>query len=262
MRLKIALRNLVISQIIIIIFLIFAYLVWFPYSFSDLGGFTETALMLIFVDLVLGPLLVFIVFKEGKKYLKFDINVLLAIQVAAFLFGAHALFLKHPAYIVFTGDRFTLTNVSHLYPQQTWHTQFKKSFFSSPKFVVAKLPSDALKQSNLILDIVFNQTPDLDRRPEYYHSFEKHTETTLAKSIPINKLLSNTKTKQKLAEFLEQHGGKPEAYAYFPLSGNNKKEFIWVFDRVSAKPIGLIDSDPWIKDIVDENKPKTQKRMI
>jgi len=67
MRLKIALRNLVISQFIIIIFLIFAYLVWFPCSFSDLGDYTETALMLIFVDLVLGPLLVFIVFKENKN---------------------------------------------------------------------------------------------------------------------------------------------------------------------------------------------------
>ncbi len=262
MRTKIALRNLYISQAIILLFLVFAYFTWFPYSFATLGGFTKTAFMLIFVDLVLGPLLVFIVFKEGKKYLKFDINVLLTIQIAAFVFGAYSLFLKHPAYVVFTGDRFTLTNVSHIYPQQTWLNNLKSSFFSSPKFVVAKLPDDAATQSNLILGIVFNQMPDIDKRPEYYQPFEQHIKTTLDKSIPVDKLLLDTNTKLKLAEFLKQQGGKTEDYAYFPLSGNNKKEVIWVFDRDSTKPVGIINSDPWGEGIVKENKPKTQKRTI
>ncbi len=84
MRYKIAIRNLLISQAIIILFLVFAYFVWFPHSFTQLGGFHETAFMLIFVDLVLGPLLIFIIYREGKKYLTFDINILLAIQLGAF----------------------------------------------------------------------------------------------------------------------------------------------------------------------------------
>jgi len=66
MRIKIALRNLFISQTIIVLFLIFAYLVWFPHSFAKLGGFYDTAFMLILVDLVLGPFSVFIIYKEGN----------------------------------------------------------------------------------------------------------------------------------------------------------------------------------------------------
>jgi len=245
MRTKIALRNLYISQTIIILFLVFAYFLWFPHSFIQLGGFSKTAFMLIFADLILGPLLVFIIFKEGKKYLKFDINVLLAIQIGAFAFGAYSLFLKHPAYAVFAGDRFSLTNVSAIYPQQSFISGIKTHFFSSPKFVVASLPKDTKAQSDLILNIVLNQAPDIDKRPAHYEPLEyEKFKTLLSKSIPIKHLLQNNH--KKFVDFYDKHGGKPSDYAYFPLTGNNKKSVIWVFDRNSLEPIGIVDSDPWV----------------
>jgi len=246
MRTKLALRNLYISQAIILAFLIFAYFVWFPYSFSKLGGFSETALMLIFVDLVLGPLLVFIVYKEGKRFLRFDINTLLAIQLAAFAFGAYSLYLKHPAYAVFSGDRFSLTNVSNVYPQQHWFKQFKTSFFSSPQFVVTKSPKDHKERNALMFSVLLESAPDIDKRPEYFHPFTQNIDAVFAKSIPLNQLFQNNKTKEKLTQFYKQHGGKPSDYAYFPLVGNNKKDMIWVFKRSTAQAIGIIDSDPWL----------------
>ena len=246
MRIKLALRNLYISQAVIFAFLLFAYFVWFPHSFSKLGGFSETALMLIFVDLVLGPLLVLIVYKEGKKLLRFDINVLLGIQLFAFVFGAYSLYLKHPAYAVFSGDRFTLTNVSNVYPQQPWLQQFKTSFFSSPQFVVTKLPEDHKERNALMFSVLLGGAPDIDKRPEYFEPFMPNIDAIFSKSIPINQLFQNSKTKEKLTQFYKQHGGKPSDYAYFPLRGNNKKDMIWVFKRSTAQAIGIIDSDPWL----------------
>ena len=246
MRIKLALRNLYISQAVIFAFLLFAYFVWFPHSFSKLGGFSETALMLIFVDLVLGPLLVLIVYKEGKKLLRFDINVLLGIQLFAFVFGAYSLYLKHPAYAVFSGDRFTLTNVSNVYPQQPWLQQFKTNFFSSPQFVVTKLPEDHKERNALMFSVLLGGAPDIDKRPEYFEPFMPNIDAIFSKSIPINQLFQNSKTKEKLTQFYKQHGGKPSDYAYFPLRGNNKKDMIWVFKRSTAQAIGIIDSDPWL----------------
>jgi len=245
MRKKIVLRNLYISQAIIFVFLVFAYLVWFPHSFAKLGGFNKTALMLIFVDLVLGPLLVFIVYREGKKYLTFDINVLLGIQLFAFAFGAYSLFLKHPAYAVFSGDQFTLTNVSHIHPQQHWLEQFKTSFFSSPQLVVTKAPQNNKKRNDLIFSILLESAPDIDKRPEYFESFIENIDAVFSKSIPINLLFQDSKAREKLDQFLKKHDKQANDYAYFPLSGNSKKDMIWVFDRSTAKPVGIIDSNPW-----------------
>jgi len=246
MRTKIVLRNLYISQAVIFIFLAFAYLIWFPHSFSKLGGFGDTALMLIFVDLILGPLLVFIVFKEGKKYLAFDINVLLAIQLGAFIFGAYSLYLKHPAYAVFTVDRFTMANVSQLYPQQHWLKQLSSSFFSSPQFVIAKSPNDAEKRNMLMFDVLLKGEPDINERPALFEPLDKHIPSIFSKSIPLNQLFQNTKTKKKLAQFYKEKSGKPNDYAYFPLAGNNKKDMIWIFNRATAQPVAIIDSDPWV----------------
>lgn len=258
MRIKVALRNLIISQLIIILFLVFAYVTWFPYSFSTLGGFTKTALMLVFVDLVLGPLLVFIVFKEGKKYLKFDINVLLGIQIIAFAFGAYSLFLKHPAYAVFTGDRFTLTNVSEIYPYQPWHKDFSRLFLSSPMLVIAKLPDDEQQKSNLILDIVLNQQPDIDKRPQFYHAFAAHIDTVFSKSLSVENVFSDEIAKQKLQQFLKQNNGKVADYAFFPLRGNDKKDVIWAFNRKTTLPVDIIESDPWL---IQELQQKTQQPL-
>lgn len=241
-RTKIALRNLYISQSIIILFLLFAYLAWFPHSFSKLGGFNKTALMLIFVDLILGPLLVFIVYKENKKYLKFDINVLLAIQLVAFVYGAYALYLKHPAYAVFNNNKFTLTNVSNIYPQQPWEEQLKTTFFSSPKLVTAHLPKNPKERKGLIFDIVLSGEPDINDRPEFYRPMKENIQAVFSKSIPLKQLFVNPESKQILTEFIQKLGGQVTDYAYFPLSGNNRKEMIWVFDRSTHKPVGIIDS--------------------
>jgi hypothetical protein len=247
LRIKIALRNLIISQVLIILFLVFAYFTWFPYSFSLLGGFTRTALMLIFVDLILGPLLVFIVFKEGKKYLQFDINVLLSIQIMAFIFGAYSLFLKHPAYAVFTGDRFTLTNVSEIYPYQPWQKNISTLFLSSPQLVVAKIPENKDEKSKLLLDVILNQKPDIDKRPHYYQPLRAHLETVLTSRLQPDTIFSTNNAQQKRKDFLQQHGGNINDYAFFPLRGNNKKDVIWAFSRKTFSPVGIIESDPWVQ---------------
>lgn len=220
---------------------------WFPYSFTLLGGFTKTALMLIFVDLVLGPLLVFIVFKEGKKYLNFDINVLLGIQILAFIFGAYSLFLKHPAYAVFTGDRFTLTNVSEIYPYQPWHKSLGRLFLTLPKLVVAKLPENDAEKSRLILDVVLRQKPDIDKRPEYYQALEENLQHVLSKSLKVHTVFNDEMSKQKLNDFIKKQGGNVTDYAFFPLSGNNKKDVVWVFNRTPFTPAGIIEINPWLQ---------------
>ena len=202
--------------------------------------------MLIFVDLILGPLLVFIIYKKDKKYLTFDINVLLSIQLFAFFWGAYSLYLKHPAYVVFVGDRFTLTNVSHLYPQLPWFEQLKTNFFSSPKFVIAKAPGNTKERNALLFEVMLNGAPDIDERPEYYEPFKKHLDSVMNKSLNSEQLFSTSSNKNKLDEFIKQHGGIVDDYSFFPLIGNNKKEMIWVFDRATAKPVDIIDSDPWV----------------
>ncbi|MEB8434187.1 hypothetical protein OO007_18260 [Cocleimonas sp. KMM 6892] len=244
MRYKIALRNLYISQSIIILFLIFAYYIWFPYSFSELGGFFKTAWMLIFVDLILGPFLVFFIYKDNKKYLKFDINVLLAIQLIAFIFGAYSLYLKHPAYAVFNNDRFIITNVSNIYPKPSFSEHFKNYFFSKPDLVMINFPKDDDEKKFLAMEIVFGGQPDINSRTKYFEPLKNHIDLFFKKSLQLEELVFDTKTKKQLDLIANKHNGTLKDYAFFPLMGNNQKPMIWAFDKKTAKPVGIMNIDP------------------
>ncbi|MEH6456117.1 MAG: hypothetical protein V7749_07335, partial [Cocleimonas sp.] len=50
---------------------------------------------------------------------------------------------------------------------------------------------------------------------------------------------------EKLRLFNSKHKNNYNDFTYFPLKGNNKKDMIWVFDKKTAVPIGIIDIDPW-----------------
>jgi hypothetical protein len=251
MRSKIALRNLFISQIIILIFLLFSYFAWFPYSFSWLGGFYETALMLIFVDLVLGPLLVFIVYKENKKHLKFDINVLLAIQLSAFVFGAYSLYLKHPTYVVFSGDRFTLVNKSQISPHGVRFDQLKPSVFS-PTFVYAKLPDDSQLQIDFMLGVDLRNESKLEHRSDFYHPLETYMNIVLNSGIEPSQFLMDKSTKKILNKFIKDNGRTTKDYVFFPLQGNNNKKLVWAFEKETFKPVETLEIDPYKFKIISK----------
>jgi len=247
MRIKIALRNLFISQIIIILFLVFAYLMWFPYSYSLLGGFHKTALMLVLVDIVLGPLLVFIVYKKDKKYLTFDINVLLSIQLAAFVYGAHALYLKHPVYNVFVDDRFKLVNVSYTSPDEIRFESLKTSFFTKPKMAYTELPSDLTERTQFMLGVDLFGDRDIDQRADLYQPHIQALDKILDRQLNPSILFSSNENESKLKKFIKKHGGSISDYAFFPISGNNQKEAIFAMNNKNGEAVGIIDMNPKLK---------------
>ncbi len=65
---------------------------FFPTLFIGISDFKEVASIIISVDLILGPLLTFVVFQPQKKTLKFDLSVIAAVQMSALVYGAFALY--------------------------------------------------------------------------------------------------------------------------------------------------------------------------
>src|SRR5688572_1913520 len=89
---------------------------WYPPGLFHMAR-ADTLLMLIGgVDLVLGPLLTLIVFKQGKKSLKFDLTVIALLQVAALVFGLHTVWQSRPVFLVASDTRMTLLYANEIDP--------------------------------------------------------------------------------------------------------------------------------------------------
>jgi len=214
---------------------------FFPGLFIEVTDFTEVASIIVSVDLVLGPLLTFVVFNPNKKkkLLYLDFAVIAVIQISALLYGAYSLFQIHPLYVAFNVDRFTIVTAKDAEPKKAKLSEFKVSKLDAGKMAFAKMPSDLEKQNELLLTATMGGE-DLEQREEYYESVEDNLSSILIKSLDPVLLTADKKVNKKIQKL----GLKIDDYAFLPLN-SMKKDAILVINKKTAKPVATIDADPW-----------------
>ncbi len=92
------------------IFVVLSYLIilhWYPDYYFFLDGGIRAIATIFLVDVVLGPGLTLLVFKPGKKSLKFDMSVILSVQLLALTWGVNSVYTERSATTVFYQGKFT-----------------------------------------------------------------------------------------------------------------------------------------------------------
>jgi len=92
------------------IFIVLSYLIvfhWYPEFYFFIDGGIRGIATIFFVDVVLGPGLTLLVFNPVKKSLKFDMAVILLLQVTALTWGVKSVYTEKPATAVFYWGKFT-----------------------------------------------------------------------------------------------------------------------------------------------------------
>lgn len=241
-KLKASLYHFLISLLIIGSFLTLVKFYWYPGPLLDISGVTSILLILIAIDLMLGPLLTFVVYKPKKPKLKLDLSVIAGLQIVAFSYGMFTIYQGHPLYVVYAVNSFTVATANEIDPNDVSNKHLLKSKLAGPQITFAKMPEDSKKSADILFG-AFAGKPDIDKLPQYFQPYEKHLDDIFAKSIDLTKLLDKKDTKKELEEFFSHHGDKGD-FAYLPLEGKSK-DVIWAFNKATGKPAGIIDIDPY-----------------
>lgn len=256
MKQKLILTNLITSQIITALLLTFAYTHWYPYSLSEVFDFEFHAKLIILANLLLGPFLLLIIYKKEKQGLKKDILIILTLQISVFLFGSYNLYNIHPAYAVFTVDRFSLVSAKDAIPKNARYIELQKNpIISGTRLTFAKMPNNRDERNSILMGHLFEGKPDLHGLPKYYEPYENFVHRVLEKSISPIQIIAKKDNRLELNSFLKKHGGVADSYAYIPLQ-NSHINAIWVLDKHTAQPIGVLDIDPW-----ELNPPVSSKKL-
>jgi hypothetical protein len=223
------------------------YFIWFPAPYFQIQGTSQIVLVLIGVDLVLGPLLTFIVYKPGKPGLKFDLWVIAILQVVALVYGAFSIHSERPSYMVFAVDRFEVLAAKDVDFSQSSLDSYGEARFSGPQVIFAQMPSGEEYQK-LLNSVMFEGKPDVERRPEYWRPFEEHVEEVLARAGQVNKLaLARPAQAESLAAEVASVGLSMDSALFVPLIGK-RKDFAVIIDPHNGVVKAVTEVDPWLGD--------------
>ncbi|MFK8011593.1 MAG: hypothetical protein AB8B80_06100 [Marinicellaceae bacterium] len=135
---KAALIHLSLSILLIGLLLLIVLFIWYPKPFFDISGVIEPIKLLVLIDVIIGPLLTFVVYKQGKKSLKFDLSVIALLQLTALIYGAYILHNGKPSLVVFDNGQFQYMVEKHSRYDNLVFKDLKPSLFSQPKMAHTK----------------------------------------------------------------------------------------------------------------------------
>lgn len=229
------------SAVLALAGLALVYWVWYPAPLDRAIGVTHIFLLMLGVDVILGPLLTFAVFQRHKKSLKFDLSVIVLIQLAALAYGLFTVAQGRPAWLVFNVDRFDVVRAYEVDQRNLGSARpaFRTSSLTGPKWAVAKLPSDPTVQGRLLSESLAGG-PDLPQRPEYYDELSTAIEMLQARAKPLDDLQAFN-AKSELERVLARW---PQADAWLPLM-SNELPMVVLLQRSSGQVETIADLRPW-----------------
>ena len=232
------------SVLVIGCFVLYALFIWYPTPFLSISGLLSIILILVSVDLILGPILTFFLYKKGKRGLKFDLAAVVLVQLAALGYGMYTVYQGHPVYVAYAADRFTLVTAQDAKTELAKLPQYQVSTLWKPVFAYAQMPTNAKEAQQVLFDALGGKG-DIDQLPQYYADFQTNlTKLLNNKNLPYEKLTVNKEYKAVVTDLLANLQQKPEQLAFIPLSGK-EKDVIWVWDKAKQAPISVLDINPW-----------------
>lgn len=122
---------------------------WYPPALFGMAKADKLLGLIGGIDVVIGPLLTLIVYKQGKKSLRFDLTVIALLQAAALAYGLHQVWSSRPVYLVAAVDRLQLVFANEIDPrdQQAAPASFRRLPWFGPVTAGVRLASDPAKRS-------------------------------------------------------------------------------------------------------------------
>ena len=226
------------------------FFVWYPHPYFQAVGAWNVLRVLIGVDLVVGPVLTLILFKPGKRGLKFDLAFIACVQVAALVYGITVIYRERPYFNVFNVDRFSVHSYRDVDRDQ-WNAALAAGRLDAkpqlgPALVVAVRPTDPAAAQRLLEETAGGGKPDIDRRPEFWSRYEEQAAQVVARQRPLTALRAARPESAGAIVALAARLGLPEdRLGFVPMIAKNR-DVSAVVDAHTGELLEIIDVDPWI----------------
>ncbi|GAB4552934.1 MAG: hypothetical protein Tsb007_07200 [Rhizobacter sp.] len=182
--------HLIFCAIVAMMAAVLVFGLWYPWPYREVAGGQSLFVLVLSVDLVLGPLLTFSVFDstKGWRHLRRDLTVIAFLQIAALTYGLHTVYEVRPVALVFEKDRFRVIAAAdvHLPELSAAPEQYRHLPLTGPLLLGTRQARDAAERSEA-LSLGLNGI-DIGQRPTFWQPYADSRADVLARSRPVDHL--------------------------------------------------------------------------
>ncbi len=240
-RIKFFIKHLSASFIVAVLVLGWIFTVWYPSPLPKATGVTAIVLIMLAIDVIIGPILGFIVYKAHKKSLKFDLMIIILLQISALSYGIYSLAEGRPVWTVFNGNRFELIRNNELLDfsvDSNVDSEYHHPSLLGPKYVAVKIAEDQLEREKNMFEELQGGI-SLAQRPERYVAIAEANGRIIETAEDISDL-KNYNSEQAVDSILDNY---PSASSYLGLKANEVDMTVLLNDK--GNTIEIVDLRPW-----------------
>jgi hypothetical protein len=220
--------------------------VWYPRQYFTAMGGDTLILILIGVDVVIGPLITLIIFAPKKKNLRFDLAVIAALQLAALAYGCNVMFEARPVYNVFVVDRFEVVAANAVDEESRAKAapEFRALPLTGPQVIAARQPEDPQRLAEIVMSAM-NGGPDLANLAELYVPYAQFRHDAARAARPLAELAKRQpQDAAAIRAFVAASGRAEDAVGFLPMKARNRDMAVAV-DVKTGEVVGILPVYPW-----------------
>ena len=223
----------------LVIFFILAYqiyYVWYPQPYFSVDGGWQGIRIIAAVDLVLGPLITFLIFDwaKSRRAILFDLLTIAVIQIGALIYGVAITYDQRPVAIVLADEFFIPAIESDFGSQLDSISELDKYSAESPPIIWSDIALDRAVLDE-VMRIKLEQNIVEYAQIQLYQPPEKLLSGVQKRQINTMKILELSGAEQRYEQWLQQNSKKPDEVLLGVFNGRYGR--IWLVFDSAAKYI-------------------------
>jgi len=221
------------------------FLLWYPWPYDEVSGGFSLFVLIVGVDIVLGPMITLVVFdvRKPRKELWRDMSVVVGLQLAALAYGAHTMYVARPVVLALEDDRFRAVIAASVVEQELTKApeSLRSLSMTGPRLVNTRPVTKEEK-----MDAVFAAFggADLGMRPGFWQEWGAPGRAQALKvGKPLVELLGRRQAQSEVIHAAVHKTGKPiEQLIYIPLLAR-RTDWSVLLDKSTGDPVGFVAVD-------------------
>jgi hypothetical protein len=159
---------------------------WYPLPYFWALGGLMLLVLIVGIDVVLGPLMTLILFnpKKSGRALTLDLSLIAIVQVSALCYGLYSGYVSRLVFEVFDGKQFQLVQAADVLPdflKKAPLREYQSLPLVGQRYAATNVPDDDKTKNDLSFYGAFGVGPQF--MPQYYMPLEQHRELLAIASI-------------------------------------------------------------------------------